>query len=172
MMYRSRSQSRQTAAVAAVVAVAAMASSAHAHASDRGHGHHGSGKPGAAAEQAIDYARHQVGCAYVYGAVGPCSSGFDCSGLVQTAYAHAGVSIPRTSEDQWASLRHVPAGQRKAGDLVFAPGSPIDPPPGHVGLLIGKNTVEQAYGTGYPVNIVSLSAFGAGSGGITGFARP
>ena len=38
---------------------------------------------------AIAYERKQLGCPYVYGADGPCSKGFDCSSLVQQAYAHA-----------------------------------------------------------------------------------
>jgi len=47
----------------------------------------------------------QLGKPYVFGAAGPDS--YDCSGLTQSAWAAAGVSIPRTSFDQWGSLPHV-----------------------------------------------------------------
>ena len=60
---------------------------------------------------------------------------FDCSGLVMMAYQAAGVSIPRTSEDQWADLPHVSSPQ--PGDLVFFPGSDGTwAAPGHVALVI------------------------------------
>jgi peptidoglycan DL-endopeptidase CwlO len=138
-------------------------------------GHH-RGPAGAAGEpaaiaQAIGYARAQLGKPYCWGGTGP--SCYDCSGLVMEAYASAGVTIPRTSQEQWAGLPHVAASQREAGDLVLAPGADGTwASPGHVGLLIGRNTVEQAYATGYPIDVVSLGNFAAGAGGIVGYARP
>ena len=48
--------------------------------------------PSPAAATAIAYARAQLGKPYVYGATGP--DAFDCSGLVQAAWAAAGVSHP------------------------------------------------------------------------------
>jgi cell wall-associated NlpC family hydrolase len=58
------------------------------------------------AGQAVSFAYAQLGKPYVYGATGP--SSYDCSGLVQAAWASAGVSIPRDTYSQWASLPHVP----------------------------------------------------------------
>lgn len=162
-------QQKAGAALAAGVALAMLAGHSHAQAKD---GSDGGGNASHAAQQAIAYAKHQLGCPYVYGATGPCPAGFDCSGLTEQAWQAAGRSIPRTSEEQWAALPHVATSQRERGDLVFAPGSPIDPPPGHVGMLTGRNTVIEAYAAGYPVKQVSLSTFAATSGGITGFARP
>ena len=154
-----------TAAVAAGVVLAALVSGhASAHGATRASGH-----PDRAARAAIAYARAQIGCVYVYGATGPCSAGYDCSGLVMRAY-HLPWSL-RTSEEQWAGLPHVAASQRKAGDIVFAPGSPIDPPPGHVGVMDGRNSVIEAPQTGELVKQVSLSNFAANAGGITGFAE-
>lgn len=46
----------------------------------------------------VNFARAQVGKAYVMGGTGP--SSFDCSGLVQAAYRQAGISLPRMSQDQ------------------------------------------------------------------------
>jgi cell wall-associated NlpC family hydrolase len=51
---------------------------------------------------------------YVYGGEGP--YGFDCSGLAQVVYRHFGISIPRTSEEQAASVTRTSSPQ--PGDLV------------------------------------------------------
>jgi len=39
------------------------------------------------------------------------------------AYRAAGVTIPRTSQQQWAFGKQIPASQVKPGDLVFFAGS-------------------------------------------------
>ena len=123
--------------------------------------------PSPAAATAIAYARQQIGKPYVYGATGPYA--YDCSGLVMQAYASAGVSIPRTSEKQWAGLPHVSSPQ--PGDLVFFPGGDGTwTEPGHVALVISATQMIQAYATGTPIEISPLS--GAGAGGIVGYARP
>jgi peptidoglycan DL-endopeptidase CwlO len=94
---------------------------------------------------AISYAEQQIGKPYVYGATGPDS--YDCSGLVMTAWAHAGVSIPRTSEDQWNGLPHINASQLKPGDLILYHGAlePGENPPGHVAMYIGNGQMVEAY---------------------------
>lgn len=130
------------------------------------------GAPAGAAAQAISFAEHQEGCPYVYGGTGPCDDGWDCSGLVQAAYASAGVSIARTSEEQWATEEHVSSPQ--PGDLVFFTGSPIDPPPGHVAIYVGPNQIIDAYATGYPVQQQSFG-LPSSSGGLTtvyGYTNP
>ena len=66
----------------------------------------GTAAPSPAAATAIAYARAQLGKPYVWGGTGP--DGYDCSGLVMMAYQAAGVTIPRTSQDQWTDLPHVP----------------------------------------------------------------
>jgi NlpC/P60 family len=121
------------------------------------------------AAQAIAFARAQLGKPYLWGGTGP--DAFDCSGLVQAAYASAGITIERTSQDQWATLPHVPASQVRPGDLVFFPGSDGTwPAPGHVAIVISATQIIQAYGTGTPIEVSSLND--AGAGGIVGFARP
>lgn len=71
------------------------------------------------AAAAFAAAQQQIGKPYVYGATGPGS--FDCSGLTSYAYKQAGVTIPRTSQEQ-ANMRHppqrLPARRRRPGDLL------------------------------------------------------
>jgi len=68
---------------------------------------------------ALQWAEQQVGKWYCWGGTGP--SCFDCSGLVETAYEHAGIQLPRTTTEMLASprLREIPASQRRRGDLAF-----------------------------------------------------
>jgi len=122
---------------------------------------------------AISYAREQLGKPYLWGGTGP--DAFDCSGLVMMAYRAAGINIPRTSEEQWAWGPQIPASQVEPGDLVFFAGSDGTPTsPGHVGLVIGKNTMIEAYATGFPIRISQFGTAAAapGDGTVVGFSRP
>jgi cell wall-associated NlpC family hydrolase len=127
--------------------------------------------PSNAAAAAIAYARAQIGKPYVWGGTGP--DGYDCSGLVMQVYASAGITIPRTSDEQWNAGPQVSNPQ--PGDLVFfAGGDGTVNAPGHVGLVIGPNTMIEAYATGYPVRV---SAFGdaqapPGDGDPVGYTAP
>ena len=76
--------------------------------------------PPGAAGTAIAFAQAQLGKPYLFGGTGP--DAFDCSGLVMMAYQSAGVTIPRTSEVQYAQLPHVSPADVKPGDLVFFAG--------------------------------------------------
>ncbi|MET0068526.1 MAG: C40 family peptidase [Candidatus Thiodiazotropha sp.] len=66
---------------------------------------------------AVAIAENLRGRPYLYGGVTP--AGFDCSGLVHYAYLKAGVSIPRTTRDQYRISRRLPMEQAKPGDLLF-----------------------------------------------------
>jgi len=83
---------------------------------------------------ALFWAERQAGKWYCWGGTGP--SCFDCSGLVMKAYAHAGISLPRTTTGMLGSPRlyRIPASQRRRGDLAFY-GS------GHVELVTFTGTV-------------------------------
>jgi cell wall-associated NlpC family hydrolase len=84
---------------------------------------------------AVSWALSQIGTPYVWGGEKP-GVGFDCSGLVQAAYAVAGLALPRVAQDQYDTTPKLAPGAPLApGDLVFFGGGPdsID----HVGLFVG-----------------------------------
>ncbi|WP_329495444.1 NlpC/P60 family protein [Kitasatospora herbaricolor] len=101
------------------------------------------------AVEAIAFARAQLGKPYVWGATGPGS--YDCSGLVQAAWAAAGVSLPRTTYDQIDAARRVPRDQLQPGDLVFFYSGVT-----HVGLYTGGGRMIHAPHPGAPVRYESI----------------
>ncbi len=110
--------------------------------------------------KALEYAFQQVGKPYVWGATGPDS--FDCSGLTSQAWAHAGGTIPRTSQEQWKTLPRVPLNELRPGDLVlYFEGAT------HVALYIGNGQVIQAPRTGDRVKVSPIA-----SNPLLGAVRP
>lgn len=123
---------------------------------------------GLAAQEAINYARGQIGLPYVWGGNGPDHghAGFDCSGLTKAAYAAAGVTLPRTAEEQYRAGPRVPKGERLLpGDLVFyaTPSGYVD----HVGLYIGDGQMINAPNFGKKIRIEPHRYDGDGYAGAT-----
>ncbi|WLQ40679.1 NlpC/P60 family protein [Streptomyces laculatispora] len=110
--------------------------------------------------EAVRYAIRQIGKPYVWGAEGPAS--FDCSGLTSQAWANAGRTIPRTSQEQWRQLRKVPVNALRPGDLVI-----YFPKATHVALYIGNGLVVQAPRPGSQVKVSPLA-----SNPLLGAVRP
>ncbi|WP_243795041.1 C40 family peptidase [Saccharopolyspora gloriosae] len=108
---------------------------------------------------AVQYALAQLGKPYVFGAKGP--DAFDCSGLMQAAWAHAGVPISAGTTSQIHDGRAVAAlGQLAPGDLVFIPGSLGSPSnPRHVGMYAGYGLIVNAYDEGTGVVLEQLDAW-------------
>jgi cell wall-associated NlpC family hydrolase len=104
--------------------------------------------------KAVWFAYQQLDCPYVYGGTGPCSEGFDCSGLVQQAWAYAGVDIDRTSEEQFMEFANIPKADLQPGDLVFFENDPGGP--GHVGMYVGNGMMIDAPSTGEVVRLHAL----------------
>jgi cell wall-associated NlpC family hydrolase len=101
------------------------------------------GPTGSEADAAVQFVYAQLGKPYEWGATGPDS--FDCSGLVQAAWAAAGVSIPRTTEEQWAALPHIPMSDLAPGDLIEYNGE------SHVAMYVGNGYIIDAPQTGEDV---------------------
>lgn len=99
------------------------------------------------AQAAIDAAFSVRGTPYVFGASSP-GIGFDCSGLTMWAWSHAGVSLPHSSQMQYAVLPKVDRSELQPGDLVFFY-SPIS----HVGIYLTPTTMIDANHTGDVVNV-------------------
>jgi peptidoglycan DL-endopeptidase CwlO len=122
-----------------------------------------------AAGKAVSFAFYVLNAhtPYVYGGTGPPgpNGGYDCSGLVQAAWANAGVSIPRDTYSQWAALPHVPMSSIQPGDLIFFDGE------GHVAIYVGNNMIIDAPQSGMDVEEVSLSSSWYSST-VDGAARP
>jgi cell wall-associated NlpC family hydrolase len=96
-----------------------------------------------AAGEAASYVKSLEGDPYVYGGTSP--SGFDCSGLTQYVYAHAGSSIPRTAEEQFQDFRQISKSQAGSGDLVFFHDtSDLSSYVYHVGVYEGGNDMVAA----------------------------
>jgi peptidoglycan DL-endopeptidase CwlO len=84
------------------------------------------------------------------------------------AYRAGGISIPRTSQDQFAWGPRISASQAQPGDLVFFVGADgTVAAPGHVGLVIGKGMMIEAYATGFPIRIARYT-----DRSPVGFTRP
>ncbi|MEU0118930.1 NlpC/P60 family protein [Streptomyces bobili] len=100
---------------------------------------------------AFQAAQSKIGSPYVYGASGP--SSFDCSGLTSWAFAQAGVSIPRISQDQAnAGTRIYSQSDLKVGDLVIFYGDLH-----HVGFYAGNGQVLHAPRSGTVVRYESIN---------------
>lgn len=111
--------------------------------------------------QVVNAARRHLGTPYSWGGGTPSGPsrgfgrgantiGFDCSSLVQNAWAKVGVSLPRTTYEQIKVGRAINTSNRaswKPGDLLF-------PSTGHVQMYIGNGKVIEAPRTGGRVQIV------------------
>jgi cell wall-associated NlpC family hydrolase len=123
------------------------------------------GPTGSQADTAVAFVFKQLGCPYSYGSTGPCSVGFDCSGLVSKAWAAAGLTIPRDTYSQWAALPHISESAIQPGDLLFYNGI------GHVAMYVGGGMIIDAPSAGQPVRELSMNT-GWYADGFDGAARP
>lgn len=109
----------------------------------------------ATAQAIFNEALKYQGWKYVYGGSNPNTS-FDCSGLVQWCYGKAGISLPRTAQEQYDATQHLPLSQAKAGDLVFFhstynAGTYVT----HVGIYAGNNRM---YHAGNPIEYADMTS--------------
>ncbi|MFD3539789.1 C40 family peptidase [Streptomyces sp. NPDC058662] len=100
----------------------------------------------------VNFARAQVGKAYVMGGTGP--SSFDCSGLVQAAYRQAGITLPRMSQAQSTAGTSVSLNALQPGDILYwgSKGSAY-----HVAVYVGGGKFVGAQNSGTGIVERSLS---------------
>jgi peptidoglycan DL-endopeptidase CwlO len=123
--------------------------------------------PPGTAGKILAYAEQQLGKPYLWGATGP--DAFDCSGLAMMAYQAAGITIPRTSQAQWAYGKQIPASQARPGDLVFFAGSDgTMTAPGHVGIVLRPGTMIDAPYSGQVVREEPITD----TTGLVGYTQP
>ena len=112
--------------------------------------------PGGSNQTAISVALGKVGAPYFYQYGGTGALGFDCSGLVQNAFAAAGKYLPRTASQQFAQAPvHVPLSQAQPGDLLVwgsAPGFY------HVAIYLGGGRVVQALNEDAGITVTDLAS--------------
>jgi murein DD-endopeptidase MepM/ murein hydrolase activator NlpD len=116
-----------------------------------------------------------LGWPYVWGGDDPEDGGFDCSGLMQYAFAQVGVALPRTAQAQFDAVAPVadPAALLP-GDLVFfADTYPSVERITHVGLYLGDGLMINAPVEGQPIAIMPVfegfwGAHFAGGGRVGG----
>lgn len=91
----------------------------------------------------VDYAEQFIGNPYVWGGTS-LTNGADCSGFVQSVYAHFGFSLPRTSAAQRSVGSAVSYDEAQPGDIICYEG--------HVGIYAGNgqivNAQDPAHGIG------------------------
>jgi cell wall-associated NlpC family hydrolase len=98
-----------------------------------------------AADRAASQALKMVGAPYRYGGSAP-SRGFDCSGLVQYSFKHAGVALPHNTGQQRRVSKPVRLSELRRGDLLF-----FDEKGGknsHVAIYVGDGVFVHAPSSG------------------------
>ncbi|MFJ5231617.1 NlpC/P60 family protein [Kitasatospora sp. NPDC088391] len=103
------------------------------------------------AAAALRAAISKIGSPYVYGSTGPGT--FDCSGLMYWAWRQAGVTLPRTSQEQASAGRRVSLAEARPGDLVIFYSDRH-----HVGMYAGGGVVVHAPYPGARVRYESVGA--------------
>jgi cell wall-associated NlpC family hydrolase len=100
----------------------------------------------------------QLGWPYLWGGESRAEGGFDCSGLVDYAYAAAGHPFPGrpTAAVLWRMGIPIARDHLRPGDLTFL-GAPSGDPY-HVGLYAGGGVVIVASGRGEPIAAVPLDS--------------
>lgn len=91
------------------------------------------------------------------GTVGP---NFDCSGLVQTAFASVGIWLPRDAYQQEAFVKAIALSDLIPGDLVFF-GTPIKAT--HVGIYLGDDRYIHSSGKDQGRNGIGIDSLSGGN---------
>jgi len=101
----------------------------------------------------IDIATALLGTPYHYGGTTP-YTGFDCSGFVYYTHQQIGITLPRTSFEQYRHTLPITRQHLRPGDLVFfhSKRGRID----HVGIYLGANRFIHSPGKGKVISVTAL----------------
>ena len=104
----------------------------------------------------VEYAAKFLGVPYAYGGCSP--SGFDCSGFTKYVFDNFGITLSRSSADQYSSsVTKISRSDLKIGDLVFFSRNK-EGVVGHVGIYVGDNSFIHAPSPGKSVCYDSLDS--------------
>ena len=93
----------------------------------------------------VDYACQFIGNPYVWGGTS-LTNGADCSGFVQSVFAHFGIALPRTTWDMENAGTAVSYDQAVAGDIILYNG--------HVGIYMGNGQIVNAINSAKGIGIL------------------
>ncbi|QHJ72394.1 hydrolase [Planococcus halotolerans] len=113
---------------------------------------------GATPDQIAEYALKFKGVPYQWGGTTP--SGFDCSGYIRYVYGNFGISLPRTSAEQFGVGTAVSKSNLKKGDLVFFANT-YKPGISHTGIYIGNGNVISAESQGISISNINTNPYWA-----------
>lgn len=102
----------------------------------------------------LDYGRSLLGHPYRWAGSRP--GGFDCSGFTFHVFGHHGISLPRTSYDQFTAGTPVSRGELQPGDLVFF--TTYQAGASHVGIYYGNGQFLHASSAGGSVIWTDMNA--------------
>ncbi|WP_433181114.1 C40 family peptidase [Actinoallomurus sp. CA-150999] len=101
----------------------------------------------------IRAAESKIGMPYVWGGESDREGGYDCSGLVQYAFAQAGIKMPRTADIQAFTGWRLPYNQAQPGDLLTWKNDPTFNGVSHIAIYLGNNKMVVARHTGTLIQI-------------------
>lgn len=103
-------------------------------------------------KQIVNTATQYIGTPYRHGGTNP--SGFDCSGYVFFVYNKNGISIPRSTIQQYTKGQKIPYRMAQPGDLLFFKITMNEI--SHVGIFVGDDTFIHAPSSGKHVRYDSI----------------
>ncbi len=98
-------------------------------------------------------AKKHLGALYRYGGMG--ARGFDCSGFAQFVYRENGITLPRSTVDQYEQGRKIDLADAKPGDLLFF--KIYRNRVSHVGIYVDAHTFIHAPTWGKRVSFANMN---------------
>ncbi|WP_262401923.1 C40 family peptidase [Actinomadura sp. CNU-125] len=105
----------------------------------------------------IKAAASRRGWPYVWGGESEAEGGYDCSGLMQYAFARAGITLPRVAADQARAGWVIPYEKAEPGDMLIWANDPTAPGYiSHIALYIGDGKMIAAPRRGTVVQVQNV----------------